>query len=260
MRKGSIPLALLLVRINREGCAFPLNEQIFPPPCLPLLNAPEVRKGDCVDRGQGSEVTEMVVVDWYRSTAYFGYSFLIVIPHSGLRQSLKCQRSGRGNSNEPYLQYQFSPTKNYQSSLCEERGTDRRIDASEQAGNTQCLEYECYEAWAREQVQEAQILHYVKAVPGDYVDAGLLVVIEARREGSDRRQITQEPFLHSGQIPSQKCHQTCFPFPLPEAENSIFILGGLATKLSIKQPEPALLKVLSSVHFYPRSEERSNST
>lgn len=41
------------------------------------------------------------------------------------------------------------------------------------------------------------------------------------------------------------------PFPLPEAENSIFILGGLATKLSIKLPEPALLKVLSSVHFIP---------
>lgn len=24
-----------------------------------------------MNRGQGSEVTEMVVVDWYRSTAYF---------------------------------------------------------------------------------------------------------------------------------------------------------------------------------------------
>lgn len=33
------------------------------------------------------------------------------------------------------------------------------------------------------------------------------------------------------------------------AENSIFILGGSASKLSIKQPEPVLLKVLSSVHF-----------
>lgn len=33
------------------------------------------------------------------------------------------------------------------------------------------------------------------------------------------------------------------------AENSIFILGGSATKLSIKQPEPVLLKVLSSAHF-----------
>ena len=65
--------------------------------------------------------------------------------------------------NEPYLQVPSYQEKNYQSSLCEEKGKDRRIDASEQAGNTQCLEYECYEAWAREQVQEAQILHHVKA-------------------------------------------------------------------------------------------------
>ncbi|CAK9150163.1 unnamed protein product [Ilex paraguariensis] len=37
----------------------------------------------------------------------------------------------------------------------------------------------------------------------DYVSAGLLVVIEATRERSDRRQITQEPFLHSGRVPAE---------------------------------------------------------
>ena len=35
--------------------------------------------------GAGSSVTEMVVVDWYRCTAYYRFTFLIVISHSGAK-------------------------------------------------------------------------------------------------------------------------------------------------------------------------------
>lgn len=62
--------------------------------------------------------------------------------------------------------------------------------------------------------------------------------------------------------PVLKAHLTLLPQflempsnPLSHSLKPKTLFSYWATKLSIKLPEPALLKVLSSVHFYPRPEE-----